>query len=788
MAAIQRIPVRKSKVKPASSKKIVTLNIVTQLKLYLLFKHIVRNYFLKNSKYYIIIFLSALIANHVSAQSTISGTVTDKRHHPVSNASISIKNSLNGTTTDSAGYFLLSAGVQGTQTLIVSSVGFKDIEKTIPLNDTIIEINFVLQYEDKALDPVVVSVGSFEASDKAKGASLTPMDAVTVAGNGGDIANALRSLPGSQQVGDREGLFVRGGTSDEAKQFVDGTLLKNPNYGSVPGIPQPARLNPFLFKGILFNTGGYSALYGEALSSALILESVDLPDKSSASLHIFPMHVGAGFQSLAANNKSSYGVNVNYGSYVLYNKIVKQKPDFFHAPEYLETDANFRIKTSKTGILKFYTNYGYNHTGMRNPDVDSSDLFSTFKTKGANVYANLSYRESVGNKWKVDAALAYNYNKNNIVNELEDASGQRVFIADVPYNEKNNSSGIVSNFAQARVVLTKMHIRNQALRFGAEHFYSDDDYRYNDTLTNLRDNLTAMFVEGDLHVAKNVAAKIGVRAEYSSLLDHVNIAPRISFAYRLNSGGQFNLAYGIFYQKPEIEFLAKSNHITFTQATHYIINYQKKANNRLFRIEAYYKKYKDLVTKEPAVSNDGAGYARGVELFFRDKKTIKNFDYWITYTYLDTKRKYLYYPYELQPDYATPHTASIAVKRFFPNINFSANMLYVLATGRPYYNIQPGVNGKSEILNQGTTNMYNQMNLSFAYLFTMFKNWKNKDFSGIGFGMNNVFGTRQIFGYNYSYNGLYKMPVTQPASRSYYIGLFMSFGIDRRDDFINEKL
>src|SRR6185436_6126772 len=111
----------------------------------------------------------------------------------------------------------------------------------------------------------------------------------------------------------------------------------------------------------------------------------------------------------------------------------------------------------------------------------------------------------------------------------------------------------------------------------------------------------------------------------------------------------------------------------------------------------------------------------------------KNFDYWITYTYLDTKRKYLDYPYELQPDYATPHTASIAVKRFFPNINFSANMSYMLATGRPYYNIQPGVNGKSEILNEGITNMYNQMNLSFAYLFTMFKNWKNKDFSGIGF-------------------------------------------------------
>ena len=221
----------------------------------------------------------------------------------------------------------------------------------------------MLQPEEKELEPVVVSAGSFEASDKAKGASLTPMDAMTVAGNGGDIANSLRSLPGTQQIGDKEGLFVRGGTSEEAKQFVDGTLMPSANYGSVPGILQPARVNPFLFKGILFNTGGYSALYGEALSSALILESVDLPDKSSASLHIFPMSAGIGFQNLAANKKSSYGINTTYGSYALYNKVVKQTPDFSHAPEYIETDANFRIKTSNTGILKFYTNYGYNHTG-----------------------------------------------------------------------------------------------------------------------------------------------------------------------------------------------------------------------------------------------------------------------------------------------------------------------------------------------------------------------------------------------------------------------------------------
>ncbi|HYJ63264.1 MAG TPA: TonB-dependent receptor, partial [Parafilimonas sp.] len=719
-------------------------------RLYLRCRGLVQNKFLKNLRYYAIIFFGCF-TNYCIAQTNIKGTVTDNRKHPVPDASVYIKGTMNAATTDSTGHFLFTADVKGEQTIVASSIGFNEAEKKIQFSDTVIEISFVLQPEEKALEPVVVSAGSFEASDKAKGASLTPMDAMTVAGNGGDIANSLRSLPGTQQIGDKEGLFVRGGTSEEAKQFVDGTLMPSPNYGSVPGILQPARVNPFLFKGILFNTGGYSALYGEALSSALILESVDLPDKSSASLHIFPMSVGLGFQNLAANKKSSYGINTNYGTYALYNKVVNQTPDFFHAPEYIETDANFRIKTSKTGILKFYTNYGYNHTGMRNTDVDSSDLFSSFETKGRNLYANLSYRESLKNKWKIDAGLAYNYNEQNVTNGLEDSNHVQLFIPYFPYDAKNNTLSIRLKFAQARVVFTKAFGHNQALRFGAEHFFNNDNYNSNDTITTLKDNLTAAFAEGDIYIAKNIAAKIGVRAENSSLLNKLNIAPRISLAFRLNNGGQFNLAYGIFYQKPEIVYLVQNKNLNYTQATHYIINYQKKANNRLLRIEAYYKKYEALVTTEPGAANDGGGYARGVELFFRDKRTFKNFDYWITYTYLDTKRKFLNYPYELQPDFATPHTASIAIKRFFPDINFNANLSYTIATGRPYYNIQNDIEGKPVVLDHGRTNLYNQMNLSFAYLFNMFKN--HKDFSGIGFGISNVFGTKQIFGYNYSYNG-----------------------------------
>lgn len=725
---------------------------------------------------------------HSYAQNIISGTVTGN-NQPVTGATIRLKGTGVGTTSDSTGRFSITANKKGKYTLQVSSVGFKTKEETVELADSLVQLQIELTSAVKMLgEVVVVGAGTFEASDKAKGASLTPIDAVTVAGNGGDIANALRSLPGAQTIGEKEGLFVRGGTSEESKQFVDGTLLKTPNYNSVPGIMQPARLNPFLFKGILFSTGGYSALYGQALSSALILETVDLPDESSATLHIFPQSLGVGMQKLAKNKQSSYGVNFQYGNLHLYNQVIKQQTDLFHGPEYMKGDANFRIKTSKTGILKFYVNYGYNRTGLRNTDADSMDLLSAVDVKGRNVYSTLSYRELLPNRWKIDAAIAYNYNKENIDKSLQDQTKQTIFLPWFPYDRKNSDISTKSQLAQGRTVLSKGLGSNQTLRLGGEYFYSRDNYNYNDTLSALTDNLVAVFAEDDIHLTRNLAARLGVRAEHSELLQQWSMAPRLSLAYKLDRSSQINLAYGVFYQKPENIYLVQQPELLFSKATHYIINYQRKASNRLLRIEAYYKSYKNLVATIPSVTNNGDGYARGIELFWRDKKTFHNFDYWISYTYLDTKRKYLEYPYALRPNYTTPHTLAIALKKFFQEINLSANLSYTLATGRPYYNIQQNADGHTAIYDKGTTNGYNGMNVSFAYLFSLFPKWKNKDFSGIGAGMNNILGTQQVFGYNYSANGINKIPVMLPAPRSYYLGIFMSFGIDRRDDFINDNL
>jgi hypothetical protein len=52
----------------------------------------------------------------------------------------------------------------------------------------------------------------------------------------------------------------------------------------------------------------------------------------------------------------------------------------------------------------------------------------------------------------------------------------------------------------------------------------------------------------------------------------------------------------------------------------------------------------------------------------------------------------------------------------------------------------------------------------------------------------NVLGNNIVYGYNYSYNGVNKMPINPAAKRFYFIGVFFSWGVDRTEDAINNNL
>jgi vitamin B12 transporter len=278
-----------------------------------------------------------------------------------------------------------------------------------------------------------------------------------------------------------------------------------------------------------------------------------------------------------------------------------------------------------------------------------------------------------------------------------------------------------------------------------------------------------------------------LRAEHSSIINKANFAPRISFAYKTGKQAQVSVAYGMFYQKPENTQLIATTNLGYTKATHYIANYQKMTKDYTLRAEIFHKKYDDLVKTTPSTNNNGTGYAQGFELFWRDKKTIKNFDYWISYSYLDTKRDYLNYPYEMTPNFAAKHTASLVTKKFVMKWKTGFNFTYTFATGRPYYNLMTnGSTGKPYIADQGKTKSYQNLGFSLNYVPSLGRSTKN--FVVLVASITNVLNNSQVYGYHYSYNGLRKEAVTPTANRFFFIGAFFSWGVDRTQDAINNNL
>jgi vitamin B12 transporter len=736
-----------------------------------------------------------LLASGINAQVTISGKVADKKK-PIAGVNIVLKDTYDGATTDSMGNFSFKTTEKGELTLTASYIGYKPFEQKIKIINEPITLQITLKEEITELNAVIVTAGTFEASDKKRAAAvLDPIDIVTTASANGDITGALKTLPGAQQVGESEGLFVRGGTAAETKTFIDGTLVNNFFFSSVPNIAQFSRFSPFIFKGTVFSTGGYSALYGQALSSALILESIDLPERTTASVGVSVLSVNGGYQHLAKDKKSSWGVSYGYTDLTLAFKVIKQRQDYSKVPAYHNADANFRIKTSNTGMLKYYGYFSSNKLAFTTNSIDSLGYKDRFSIGNTNHYHNLSWRESLGKKWKINAGISYTNNKDDVNGGMQDNNKNDVTLGGLEFKKFTVDNR--GNYFNAKLVFEKRLKGLSAIRFGSEYNYTNDKLIYTaydnqQYPADVNEHIKSLFAESDIYITNKLAAKIGTRFEHSSILDKANFAPRVSVAYKVGKGEQASLAYGVFYQNPERKYLPSPYELSFMKATHYIAQYQKVANGQSFRTEIFYKKYDNLVKTngatgiETAVNNDGFGDAKGIEFFWRDKKTIKTLDYWISYSYLDTKRDFLNFPYAIAPNFAAKHTSSLVIKKFVQKWKMNLNTAYNYTSGRPYYNILfDGTNYKFN--DRGKIPDYH--NVSFAINYLPFIGKQNpKSYTVWVLQVSNIFNIKQTYGYQYSYNG-YRKEAIVPTSRMFvFLGCFISFGVDRSDEVMNNSL
>ncbi len=710
----------------------------------------------------ILFILSVFCSLSFVAQTTISGKVTDTKGEAIFGANVFLEGTYDGASTNEKGEFNFTTTEKGTLTLVVSFISYEEYRSSADVT-TFKNLAIKLRDDVNTLDAVIISAGTFEAGEKARVTALKPLDVVTTASALGDFVGALQTLPGTSSVAEDGRLFVRGGEAEETQIFIDGIRVFTPFTPSANNIPTRGRFSPFLFKGISFSTGGYSAEYGQALSSVLLLNTIDEPVQEKTDIGL--MTVGAVVGNTQKWDKGSFSINTSYINLAPYQELFPDRNVWKKPVQVASGEMVYRYKVNDSDLIKLYGAFSYTNFDLIQQDINFVDGLR-FGLENRNVYINGSYKGFLENNWILSTGFSFANDNNNI--NIEDDL--------VKSNE---------NSAHLKIKLRKRFSNRFKLNFGAEYFITDFNEEFLSPANGnfkygFQNNISGVFTEVDIFFSKKLASKIGVRAERSELLNQTTVSPRASIAYKTGKHTQFSFAYGQFYQNPNNNFLKFSDNFSAESTSHLIANYQYVNDKKIFRIEAYYKDYADLVKFDTEFAdfssnytNTGSGFAKGVDVFWRDNQSIKNTDYWISYSYLDTERDYRNYPTTATPGFASDHNLSVVTKHWIEKWKSQIGFSYSFASGRTY--TDPNETG---FLNRQTKS-YNSLSFNWAYLIDQQKI--------LYFSVNNVLGTKNVFGYNYAnqpnINGTFAREAIVPnADQFFFVGFFWTISDDRKSN------
>lgn len=687
-----------------------------------------------------------------SQNSIVSGVVKDWSNAPLQFANVSLDGSLDGTSTDKDGLFSFETSFKGEVVLRISMVGYETYLYSADVCN-LQNVNIQLKAQKKTLNEVVISASSFHLLGGNKLEQRNAVDLVTVAGSEGDLFKSLSFLPGVQNAGTDGKLLVRGGASRESQTFIDEMHVLNA-YTSMPAnVSSRGRYSPFLFEGVSFSLGGYSAEYSQGLSSILPLSTKNKSPYSKLGASII-----APFQTSAGGTQSwhrgSASFNVDYGNMDLYNKIFSPNDKTIEKPyQTLSAQNQLRFETGKNSYLKTYFAYDYTNFGqlISEPFEDNN---RSLRFGENNIYLNSTFRSKLKSGENIFAGVAYSYNKQDVDNGRVD--NDRVRIKNSEMHIKMKADKRFSNLYKLGV--------------GAESYLRNYDLMYADTSVyngNINHHISGLYVSNDFILTPDLYFNASGRLEYTSLNNRWNILPRLALNYNFKNI-TFSGAYGRYQQLAENDYLLYNEHLSTENCQHYIFSASTELANRVYRVELYHKTYDNLTTFDAnnIYNSFGYGFSNGIDVFLQDKNFMKYWDYTITYSYNNSKRLYLDYEKMITPPYSTHHNASIMLKYNLLKYKTILGVTSKYASGTVSYN----TNNNYE---KNITGFYNNIDLCLTYL----ANSKLIIYASAS----NILNRNNVYGYKYSKmpnsSGQFdRLPIHSQMNQFFFVGFFLTLG------------
>lgn len=579
--------------------------------------------------------------------------------------------------------FLITGGLLFVQ----ASAAQKSVTDTVRLTFNI---------DSVGLDEVVVR-GKKTPAANSRWSDMHPVELVTVGGANGDLYKALQTLPGTQVQGETGELLVRGGSSYETQTFIDGMHVLNPYTSNGINTPSRSRYSTFMFSGVNLASGGAPQEYGEALSAVLPLETKDYSKVDKVGVNASVVGVGGG--GTKTLDRGSLSVDLNYQNLGLYDKVYSGRTDFEQPYRMFSGATQFRHTPGDATVFKVYAQY--DRTDFSAYEGDECRLFALTED---NIYVNATFRYCAAGRWDWFAGAAYSYYNREVGGAA--VSGDNWLERQQELHLKTKMSKRFSS-----VFRLDMGVESYIRNYRNHYLYSSMD-----DANQMSPTISAGFFSTAYYPVERLKAELSFRTEYTSPNRKINFSPRLAMNYYWGDVMLSGIV-GRYTQLPENDWLVRSRKLMSEACMQYNLGIQYGYEGRFYKAELYYKDYNRLVLEETdtetgsvLLTSGGYGYSRGIDLFFRDRVSIKNLEYQLSYTYNISKRKYQRCSELTTPQYATRHNAALVVKYSLSRLHSIISLTNRFSTGRPYHN--PSLPG----LMNDEVKPYNSLDVGVTFL------------------------------------------------------------------------
>lgn len=605
--------------------------------------------------------LTLLTAIPAAAKITISGKVTHgdgDANEPLEFVSVAIKGTAIGTFTDLEGRYSLSAPEADTINVVFHCIGYHDITRKLIAPKGTVSLN-VKMLPSTELTELEVT----EFRKQTDGMQRIDHQAYKLAADasGGTVESLLTTMAGVHSSNELSSQYsVRGGSYDENSVYINGVEIYRPQLISSGQQEGLSVINPAMVKEVNFSTGGFSAEYGDRMSSVLDItyrQPEAFEGQVAASLQGASVAVGQGTKRFSQLHGLRYKRNNT-----LLSKLETRgeyNPNYFD----YQTNLNFRLNQKwKASVLGNISINNYEFT----PQTRQTNFGTSTDAKSFTVYfdgrekdrfetyfgaAMLNYRPSRSTDFTL---LASGYYTNELVSY--DISGEywldqagtgsgsiggelgvgkyieharnrlrgSVFTLNLRGNtslkDHNLSYGISYNIEKIRDRASEWELRDSA---GYSLPYDPDAVRVIYNLSSHNDISTsrlAMFAQDSWRMQSYTGywtVNYGVRASYWSFNREFLVSPRASvgFVPEKYSNWAFRFATGLYYQSPFYKeyrrpvedadgniVIQLNNDIKSQRSLQFILgsDYSFRSLNRPFKLsaEAYYKALSRLIPYE----------------------------------------------------------------------------------------------------------------------------------------------------------------------------------------------